>query len=515
MADQIVQFEGTEHHFPPDFTQADIAKALTMTHGGGAPTPGMEKLGGAPPSAAKAPLPVALRPGIPGHPDYPSGDPMGSPIVPQPMAAFQLGAEALSKLDQVTGMGQPGIQGAPVLPSPGTEPAMADKLAPVGNAVVQGMKSAAPDVAMGSAKVAAGAVLPKVPGLTYGLEYKGGRQAMQGLKKGVDAFKSALSQKVEAAATAAQTEAADPTLNAVAQMQGHKDFASAPLEAQAGIKAAAGKIAQAPQMSPEQVSAFTGESASAEPTQSAPAPAAAPQPPFQPKALLPAASKPALITPPPPDPSFVRGIPAQYPPAPQEIPANTANPPSKVVPINAQQLQGFPSKAAADWLAKRNGIVGPYDTANGNELVPDVVKPAKLSPEALKQQLRDEMLRNGTATADNLLPADEPGSEDLSGPLRDMMRDVPDGMHKSVAKANYAGDQEPTVAAQVYEAAGRADKANKLAAALHKGGISAEDAARMDPEHWQMLSQALGVHVPSKASIGEALFRLKRLEASK
>lgn len=31
--DQIVQFEGSEHHFPADFNQSDIAKALTMAHG--------------------------------------------------------------------------------------------------------------------------------------------------------------------------------------------------------------------------------------------------------------------------------------------------------------------------------------------------------------------------------------------------------------------------------------------------------------------------------------------------
>lgn len=33
MPDQVVQFEGSEHHFPPDFTQADIVKALKMAHG--------------------------------------------------------------------------------------------------------------------------------------------------------------------------------------------------------------------------------------------------------------------------------------------------------------------------------------------------------------------------------------------------------------------------------------------------------------------------------------------------
>lgn len=64
-----------------------------------------------------------------------------------------------------------------------------------------------------------------------------------------------------------------------------------------------------------------------------------------------------------------------------------------------------------------------------------------------------------------------------------------------------------------FEAAPRAQKANKLAQALHDGGIPFEDAKLMDRSHWDMLSKGLGVNAPSEASISETLVYLKRLEA--
>jgi len=47
MPDQVVQFEGTEHHFPDDFSQQDIAKALSAAH----PLP---------PAMNKVPIPPGL-----------------------------------------------------------------------------------------------------------------------------------------------------------------------------------------------------------------------------------------------------------------------------------------------------------------------------------------------------------------------------------------------------------------------------------------------------------------------
>lgn len=41
MADQIIQFEGTEHHFPADFTDQDISKALKLAH----PAPASDGVG--------------------------------------------------------------------------------------------------------------------------------------------------------------------------------------------------------------------------------------------------------------------------------------------------------------------------------------------------------------------------------------------------------------------------------------------------------------------------------------
>lgn len=235
-----------------------------------------------------------------------------------------------------------------------------------------------------------------------------------------------------------------------------------------------------------------------------PAPQPTPQAPAQPSAPAQQQAAPAAPTPQAPVNTFVPGGPVR-PPLAQAPPVAAAPVAPAEIPANAtpQQLGTFPAKQAADWLAKRNGVAGPYDTAAGNELVPDKARSLSIA-----EQLRDEMLKTGNASPENL-------EDPLKSGLRDMMREIPQGAHKSVADANYAGNQEPATAGAVYEAAARADKANKLADALHKGGIPSADAARMDPDHWEMLSKGLGVKTPSKASIGEALFRLQRLEAAK
>ena len=58
---QVVNFEGSTHSFPADFSQTDISKALRQFHDS-KNIPGMEKLGGAPPAAgAKPPAPEDLQ----------------------------------------------------------------------------------------------------------------------------------------------------------------------------------------------------------------------------------------------------------------------------------------------------------------------------------------------------------------------------------------------------------------------------------------------------------------------
>lgn len=436
---------------------------------------------------------------------------------------------------------------APAALDAATDPTLpgrvADATARTGNAVRAGAKAAGPDVVAGGAKVAAGAAVTEMlPGgpIKYAVGaapvYAGARQIGRGISKGADAFKAALSDKVAAISETSAQEA--ELLDGLSQSLAGKKFqaldaatqkyirdlaatpqtrpptpaptptpspynGAAPATNNAGTPAAQLPAAPRTFAMPGVSMEHDGSYVRAVPAeyQQKPMPGQPPPPPQQ-RLLGPG----PMVTPPPADTSFVRGVPAQYPAAPQ---AQIAPP---QIPDNAtpQQLGTFPAPQAAAWLAKRNGVVGPYDTPKGNEFVPDAPRtpPAK----SIAEQLRDEMISNGNATPDNLMLPDEHG--DLKTGLRDMMRDVPQGVHKSVADANYAGDQEPKVAGAVYEAAARADKANKLADALHRGGISATDAARMDPDHWEMLSKSLGVKVPSKASIGEALFRLQRLEAA-
>jgi hypothetical protein len=83
------------------------------------------------------------------------------------------------------------------------------------DAAKAGVKAAAPDVAVGAAKVGAGAVLPKIPGLSYGMEYVGGRQIIKGLGKGVDAARESFHPTVAETPVAVNPDAA--LLDGIAQ----------------------------------------------------------------------------------------------------------------------------------------------------------------------------------------------------------------------------------------------------------------------------------------------------------
>jgi hypothetical protein len=82
------------------------------------------------------------------------------------------------------------------------------------------------------------------------------------------------------------------------------------------------------------------------------------------------------------------------------------------------------------------------------------------------------------------------------------------------AKPNVIPFAKPEVASAVYEAAARSEKAQKLAQFLHTADISYDDAKGMDAGHWQLAAKGAGVNAPSVASQGQAMFELKRLEAS-
>ncbi len=269
---------------------------------------------------------------------------------------------------------------------------VADAAPRVATAVKEGVKAAGPDVVAGGAKVAAGEVLAKLPGMEFparlGLGYPGAKQMGKGLSKGFDAAKASLSQKVAAVSQAAQAEA--ESLNGLAEAQTGKAFVELPHDAQESIRGIAKMAQQA---------------------ESAPAPANA------------------------------------------------------MAPEAAQQIFG-------DMSSPQGGSPQPAPAA------PVAVPASKLS---IAEQLRDEMLKNGTI-----------GPENVGTP------------HPA-----------PEVPKAVFEAAARTDKATKLANAIHKGGISYQEATLLTPDDFSSLAKSVGVNVPSQKSIGEALFRLQRLEAGK
>lgn len=201
-------------------------------------------------------------------------------------------------------------------------------------------------------------------------------------------------------------------------------------------------------------------------------------------------------------------------------------PPDPVVPLALDAIakkSGFDDFASAPEQIKpllENALAAELDraarTAAPVEKPPVAVEvPAKPNGN-LAAQLRDEMLKNGSITEANLSVPEAGPAVTTEGQvaLRDLMREVPEGAPKAIAKSNYAGSQEPQVAAATYEAAGRAAKADALSQMFHDEGLSSTDVAKWKPKDWLNAATDRGVAAPSKASIAEVIFRLKRLEGA-
>jgi len=100
------------------------------------------------------------------------------------------------------------------------------------NAMKAGAKAAAPDVGVGAVKIGVGAALPKIPGVSYGLEYVGGKQIVRGLGEGVKAARESMAggKPNTAPAPVVESAAVSPELDALAVKAGFPDFASAPAQ---------------------------------------------------------------------------------------------------------------------------------------------------------------------------------------------------------------------------------------------------------------------------------------------
>lgn len=242
MADQIIQFEGTEHHFPADFSQAEISKALSSAHPLESkpiaqeenPSLVHEAVKYSPIGMVQA-LAQAIRDpkhaiaGILDAPQqnakildkakesYGAGDYTGAAahflnyLMPGGGAMEDAG-EDFQRGDHARGVaktlgiasnmfaGKAASKALDVATDPELAAQIGEAAGKTKDAVVAGVKAAAPDVAKGTAQIAAGAALPKIPGVSYGLEYQGGKQILKGLKAGVQGGRAALAARIAKAA---------------------------------------------------------------------------------------------------------------------------------------------------------------------------------------------------------------------------------------------------------------------------------------------------------------------------
>ncbi len=254
-----------------------------------------------------------------------------------------------------------------------------------------------------------------------------------------------------------------------------------------------------------------------------------------------------VVTPPPPDASFVRSVPLAE--ANPQMAAQVGAPPPAPVPT----YEGVPVPALNE-MAVKSGFkefaevpkdyqpilanltrvelekqAAPTPTTQPAPVVsrpaptseitprPVISRPAPGAPmskaDLAKRALADEMVKNGTATPEMLkAPADLPDPEAVA----DMMRDLPAGAPKAIAKANYAGNQEPRQAGIVYDAAGRAAKSQNLATMLYDEGAKSKDIANWDLKKLNAEAKMRGMDKAfSMKSFGEIVQQLRKMESAK
>ena len=229
-------------------------------------------------------------------------------------------------------------------------------------------------------------------------------------------------------------------------------------------------------------------------------------------------------------PSGPVGIPAELPsgrrPGGIQNQGSAPSAPQATVPpaLDAfAQRAGFPNFAAAPKEIQpllENSFAAEAERLAQTQqapVAPQAAPQGKPSPQDIAAQLRDEMMKNGSISEANLsVPEPEaPTSPEGAAAINDLFRELPANAAKPTAKAAYAGDQSPELANTTFTAAARSVKADALANILKEAKITAANAAKMTSEEWANVSKLAKQNAPSKASIAEVLFRLKRLEAGK
>jgi len=333
------------------------------------------------------------------------------------------------------------------------------------------------------------------------------------VKGAIRGAKTALADRLAAAAETAAAESADPILNALATLRtkGGK-FSDLNTAEQAQVRDLAERFRQAGSTKPPGQELVPGPK-QVEPrtidAKAEPVPAPAAQPP-QPAA----------------QPDIVSEISA---PAPAENPAadldaiaqagifgkkykNFASAPAEAQATIRGVVQGMKAQTAP---AAKTEPTGPEGPTSGSSPSNEVQKAEVI------EIPRSEVSRETSHTSEQsptemfrALPSEAARAEFLR------QREAGTSANRAIADGMYAqGKNTPAESAQVYEAAARADKAEKLAQSLYQHGVThAELAPHQASELVKLLtpaSKALGIKPPSTTTIGEVLFRLQRLEAAK
>ncbi len=188
----------------------------------------------------------------------------------------------------------------------------------------------------------------------------------------------------------------------------------------------------------------------------------------------------------------------------------------KVIQMMAQSVREADQAAAVRATAKAAAPVTqePIETPASSPQ-PATAAPSSEAP-SIAEQLRDEMLKNGTITQEHLQP---PVPEELTpegrAALADTMRSVPSATRVPIAKAAYAGGavDDSELAGATYEAAHRANRAEKLTNILLQHGVTSDEMPGIAQEHWDKLANAIGLNTPvSKETVVETIRQAQAAE---
>jgi hypothetical protein len=364
---------------------------------------------------------------------------------------------------------------------------LAEAGAKAGTFTGSAVRAAAPQVAGGAAMIGGGELLAKVPGLELparlGMQYPGVRMVVAGAKKGFQAGKTALADRL-----AAITE---------------KSAAAEKATAEAAAQAAPKRLPAAPDAS------FVRSVPAEPPT---------------PKGLL--GPGRTIITPAPsdgtfvpavPDASFVRSVPAEYPQV--EGGSKSGSAPAAPAPPaeDTALLDGIAQGQAKMPFAK----LAPAQQEAVRAIARRIQDPTPLTEQPAQPLPARRAPDPGPGPAVSAeapqTPVRQPAPAATQGPAAPVQTEVNQPETPPVlenARSPYSSSGElksPQLRAMEIEGANRANRASVMAKALHENGIPLSDAKNITSEQWNSLSKSTGGQVPSQETIDATLSELGKL----